>query len=40
MGGGVGWDGAAALTGFPILGWNFVVSSQSFVMGIVHPSRR
>lgn len=40
MGGGVGWDGEVSLTAFPVLGWNFVVSLQSFVMGIVHPSRR
>lgn len=40
VGGGVGWDGGEALKASPVLGWNFVVSLQLSVMGIVPPSRR
>lgn len=32
--------GGGALTTFPVLGWNFVVSLQLSVMGIVPPSRK
>lgn len=40
MGVGVGWIGGEALTTFPTLGWNFVVSLQLSVMGIVPLNRK